>query len=201
MRLISVYHKIKELKIPVFRTTDLAVLLGVTNKYGSKLLQQLANEHLIIHLKRDLWIVKEAIDPLMVLDYLTLPAPSYISLQSALYHHGMIEQIPAITYGITLARTRRYDTEIGVYSLHHIDQNLFFGFDIIGKNDVRMAQPEKALFDYFYLKSTKSKWFYTLPEIEIPKIFDWNKLVDYKQKILNKSRQMMIQRSIDLLHC
>jgi predicted transcriptional regulator of viral defense system len=192
MNLITVYKKIKELKLPIFKTTDLSVLLGITNKYGSKLLGELASEKLIFRLRRDLWIIKGAIDPLMVLDYLTLPAPSYVSLQSALYYHGIISQIPVVIYGVTIARTRRYETVIGTYSLHHLDPNLFFGFDLIGENNVRMAQREKALFDYFYLKSTKSKLFYKLPEMEIPENFDWQKIAAYTQKIKNKGRRNMI---------
>ncbi len=197
MKLLTVYKKIKGLNTPIFRTTDLSALLGITNKYGSKLLSKLSEEQLILRLRRDLWIVKDNIDPLMVLDYLTLPAPSYVSLQSALYYHGIITQIPAIIYGVSLARTRRYETSIGVYSLHHIDPQLFFGFDVIGDHQVRMAQPEKALFDYFYFKSAKSKLFYTLPEIEIPKKFDWNKLIEFTHHVKNKSRCRMILNAIE----
>ena len=133
----------------------------------------------------------------MILGYLTLPFPSYISLQSALYFHGIIMQIPSIIYGISLARTIQYETAFGTYSIHHINPELFFDYDVIGENHVFIAKPEKALFDYFYFKSAKTKLFYTLPEIEVPKQFNWNKIIDYAKKISNKSRQTMVLNAVD----
>ncbi len=196
MKLITAYQKIKALDVPIFQTSDFAILLGISNKYGYNLLKQLADENLIAHLRRGVWALKESVDPLMLPDYLTAPMPSYISLQSALYYHGLISQIPSLIYAISIAKTRRYNTPISVYSIHHINPILFSGFDIIGDNTIRMAQPEKALFDFCYLKSTKNKLFYALPEVEIPPSFAWHKLKGYVEKIANKSRQVMV---LDLL--
>jgi len=198
MKLITVYKKITELNIPVFSTTDMAVVLNVSNKYGSKLLTELSHEGFIFHICRNLWGIRGKTDPFIILDYLSSPMPSYISLQSALYYHGIISQIPAIIYGISVAKTKQYKTAIGTYSLHHIDTDLFFGFDIVGENHIKMAQAEKALFDYFYLKCTKNKLFYALPEVEIPKTFSWDKLTGYVKDVKNKSRHQMILKAIEM---
>jgi len=48
-----------------------------------------------------------------LLEFLTAPFPAYVSLQSALYLHGMISQVPALTYAVTLARSRRLATPLG----------------------------------------------------------------------------------------
>jgi predicted transcriptional regulator of viral defense system len=194
---MTVYKKLKSLNLAMFQTNDISILLGVSNKYGHKLLKDLSKEKLIIHLRRNLWGLTEVLDPLMLPDYLTAPMPSYISLQSALYYHGLISQIPEINYVISIARTRCYKTPVGVYSIHHINPSLFSGFDSIGEHAIHMAEPEKALFDFFYLKSAKNKLFYALPEIEIPNNFKWKKLKDYAQKIENKSRQSMVISLID----
>ena len=196
MKLVSAYQKIKSLGVPAFRTSVVALTLGVSNKYGYKILKQLADEKLVLHLRRDLWALKESIDPFMLPDYLTAPMPSYISLQSALYYHGLISQIPAVIYAVSIARTRRYETSIGVYSIHHINPTLFFDFDIIGDQAIRLAQPQKALFDFCYLKSAKTKLFYALPEVEIPQDFAWDKINSYIEKIVNKSRRTMVANMV-----
>ncbi len=192
MNLIAAYKQIKQLNITVFRTSDIAIITGVSNKYGHKLLSQLTNEGFLIHLRRDLWAIKESLDPLILPDFLTAPMPSYISLQSALYYHGLISQIPTVIYAVSIARTKRYETPAGAYSIHHINPELFTGFDIVSDNEIRIAQPEKALFDFFYFKCTKSKLFYALPEVDIPSKFSWKKLQKYAELIGNKSRQKMV---------
>jgi len=177
---------------PVFKTEDVSILLNTTNKHGYQLLAKLSAENLIIHLRRGLWALTASLDPFILPEYLTAPLPSYISLQSALYFHGMISQIPSNTYVISIARTRIYDTTVGCFSIHHIQPDLFMGFDIVGDNHIKMAQPEKSLFDFFYLKATKSKLFYSLPELEIPDNFNWEDIINYANKITNNSRRTMV---------
>jgi predicted transcriptional regulator of viral defense system len=38
---------------------------------------------------------------------ISAPYPACVSLQSALFHHGLIEQLPAALYVVTLARRIR----------------------------------------------------------------------------------------------
>ncbi len=197
MKIISAYKIIKNLGATIFRTSDVAITMDVTNKQGYKVLKQLADEKLLLHLRRDLWAITEALDPLMLADYLTAPLPAYISLQSALYYHGLISQIPSVIYAVSIARTRVYKTPVASYSIHHISAELFAGFDIIGDKAIRIAQPEKALFDFFYFKAAKSKLFYALPELDIPNDFNWNILREYAEKIVNKSRRIMVLNLIE----
>ena len=55
-----------------------------------------------------------------------------MSLQSALYLHGMISQVPTVTYAVSLARTRRFVTTLGTVSVHHVQPPFFFGFQDVG---------------------------------------------------------------------
>lgn len=77
----------------------------------------------------------------------------------------MISQIPAITYAVSIGRTKRYETPLGVVSFHHVHPSFFFGFETIGKGMVKMATPEKALIDFLYLSPSKSRLFRALPEL------------------------------------
>ena len=67
--------------------------------------------------------------------------PSYVSLLSALSIHGMIEQLPQLTWAVSLARTQRIRTSAGLISVHHIDAELFGGFVTL-PSGVKVATPE-----------------------------------------------------------
>jgi predicted transcriptional regulator of viral defense system len=90
-------------------------------------------------------------------EYLAAPFPGYISMQSALYYHGMISQVPAITYSVSPARTHIFKTSLGTFSIHHINPSFFFGYEPVGKFGIKMATPEKALLDFLYYGTGKVK--------------------------------------------
>lgn len=80
-------------------------------------------------------------------------APSYISFEMALAHHGLI---PESVYGITSASTRKtmvFKTPFGEFIYRTIRPKLYFGFEYYKTNGrtYKIASPEKALLDHFYL--------------------------------------------------
>ncbi len=80
-------------------------------------------------------------------------APSYVSFEMAFAYYGMI---PESIYGVTSASTRKtmnFKTILGEFSYRTICPRLYFGFDylIVSGNYCKIAFPEKALLDYFYL--------------------------------------------------
>jgi len=82
-------------------------------------------------------------------------SPSYVSFETALAYHGLI---PESVYQITCASTRKtmiFKTPLGVFTYHAIQPRYYFGFDYIkipGSYYCKLASPEKALLDFFYLK-------------------------------------------------
>lgn len=199
MNSLEAYKKIIHLDLKIFSTNDISILLKISNKSSYKILYKLNQQKLIIHLKRNLWTSDLNIEPLSLPDYLTAPMSSYISLQSALYFHGMISQIPRVVYSISIARTQKFKTPIADYSIHQITPNLFMGFSILKNTDIKMASKEKALFDFYYLKSVKSRLFYSLPELYMPENFNWNIVESYIEKIKNISRKSMVKKSLNIL--
>jgi hypothetical protein len=139
-----------------------------------------------------LWAFKEKVEILALPEYLTKPFPSYVSLQSALYYHGMISQIPAITYAVSIGRTKKYKTPLGVVSIHHVNPHFFFGYKSIGKDIAKMASPEKALIDFFYLSPARSHLFKALPELELPQKFSTKKAYEIIDKIKSKRRKSLV---------
>ena len=167
MKLINVYARLKELPTPVLRTHDLMAHLRVNKTHASTILARLEQAGHLLRLKRGLWVFPEKIDPLALAEYLTYPFPAYISLQSALFYHGMIAQIPETIFVVSPARTRTYRTRLGIFSIHHVSPSFFFGFTTMPSGG-NMATPEKALLDFFYLSPAKSNLFRALPELDLP---------------------------------
>ena len=171
MNASQAYARLQGLGVPVIATSDAAQVLGQSVDAANKTLKRLACSSLVTPAARGVWALSGTIDPFLLPGYLTAPLPSYVSLQTALHHHGMIEQLPAVTYVVTLARARRLRTAFGTFSMHRVSPEFFGGFEVL-ESGVMMASPEKALLDVLYLSATRNRMFARLPEIEIPATFD-----------------------------
>lgn len=182
---------------PVFDTGDAAARLGVDAAHASTVLARLAAARHLVRLRRGVWAFASRVDPLALPEYLTAPFPSYVSLHSALYLHGMIEQVPTVTYAVSLARTRRFTTPLGTVSVHHVDPTFFFGFEDAGSSGGRLATPEKALVDFLYLSPARSKLFRALPELEIPARFSARRARAIVARIGSASRRAMASRALE----
>lgn len=196
MRLLTALKILQTVNVPVMETRDAAYKLGLSNEHASQVLRRLAFEKHIVQLSKGLWAIDLQINPLLLPDYLIAPFPCYVSLQTALYHHGMIDQIPRIITVVSPARTRRIQTLIATISCHHLVPEFFFGFEVDPKTQVKMATPEKALLDIFYLKPAKSLWFQSLPEVEIPKSFNTKKAFDMIRKIPSQARRTLVDAAL-----
>jgi len=80
---------------------------------------------------------------------------SYVSLQSALAHYGLIpEYVPVVT-SVTTSRPGHWNTPFGTYYFHHIKTAMFRGYKltVLTENQQAfIATPEKALLDLIYLQ-------------------------------------------------
>lgn len=79
---------------------------------------------------------------------------SYISLQSALAHYGLIPEYVPVTTSVTTGERRRWDTPLGRYEFRQIKRELFRGYrmvELAGRQTAFVAIPEKALLDLVYL--------------------------------------------------
>jgi predicted transcriptional regulator of viral defense system len=199
MTQIEALAKIEQLGLPLFETKDLAALLKVENSNANKIASRLTQTGLIVPIRRGRWALRRGLNKLAIPEHLTAPYPTYVSLQTALYHHGMISQIPAVTYAVSLARSRRYDTPIGTISIHHVEPEFFFGYELDESGIVKIATPEKALVDVCYLSPTRSRLFRKLPEIEFSRRFVWNKTFEIASKIKSRARRSFVERALTTL--
>jgi predicted transcriptional regulator of viral defense system len=199
MTLLDALSTIASMNAPVFTTSDAAARLRVPNGHASVMLARLAASGHVIRLRRGVWALPNRVDPLALPEYLTSPFPAYVSLQSALYLHGMLSQMPAMTYAVSLARTRRFTTPLGAVSVHHVQPSFFFGFEEAGRSGGRLATPEKALVDFLYLTPARSRLFRALPELEWPKRFSVRTARSIVKRIEPARRRTLVFRGLDRL--
>lgn len=136
-------------------------------------------------------------DRLTLPEHLTAPHPSYVSLQSALYRRGMIDQIPEVVYAVSTGRSARIKTSLGAFSVHHIPPELFGGFESLPDSGVKLALPEKALIDLLYLSGTPLRLFRSLPELELPPRFKTSLAHEWTRRIPSPRLRALVERRFD----
>ena len=184
---------IQRLGVPSFETRDISALLRVSPANASVLLSRLASRGFVRRLARGRWSIGAQSSREQLAEQVAAPAPAYVSLQSALFRHGLIEQIPEVIYAVTLGRARRVRTPSGTVSLHRMPPALFGGYTT-ALDGTKIATAEKALFDLLYLGPTRSRIFSSLPEIELPRSFRWANVARWVKRIVGKSRRAFVER-------
>ncbi len=189
---------LRKLGVPAVDTADAATALGLSSAAASQTLARLANAGLIRSVRHGTWWLAETLDPLRLPEYLTAPLPSYVSLQTALHRRGLIEQIPEVVYAVSLARTQRVKTSAGTVSIHHLAPEVFGGYEET-HGGAKWATAEKALFDFAYLSSGRSRLFTSLPELELPRGFRRKELSRWLAKVPSERSRTLTGQKLDTL--
>lgn len=191
MTQLEALRRLDRLGVEAFTTRDAAALLGVTAANAHMILKRLGDKDFLVRLARGRWALARTLQRMLLPEHVAAPCPAYLSLQTALFHHGLIEQVPAVLYAVTTGRTRRVTSSVATVSLHHMPARLFTGFEVTGEG-ARMASPEKAVFDLLYLGPGRSRLFASLPEIEFPKAFRWVEVQRYADLVASPGRRRFI---------
>lgn len=195
MRPLEAYAALGALGSPIIETRDAATQLHMAPQHATRLLRDAECAGLIIRLRHGLWLLDLSLDTQAVAPYLTVPYPAYISLWSALYAHGMIEQIPRRTYVASLARTKLISTSRGEFQIHHLLPDVFGGFTDRSRGRY-LATAEKALFDSAYVRAVRRATFST-PELTIPADFDFPSLDRWVARIDSPAVRTLTRRLLD----
>lgn len=128
--------------------------------------------------------------------------PSYISLEYALSHYGLIPEMVYAQTAMTTKTTRRFSNKFGEFIYRRIHPKLFFGYDPVELPNGKylMADPEKSLIDYFYLNLGKLNDRKDIESLrinchELDKIIDRKKLNAYLKEFDIKK----LENSMDIL--
>jgi predicted transcriptional regulator of viral defense system len=194
MRQSEIYAQLRGLEGPVVRTRDAAALWRTDEGNARRRLRSLADAGLILAPRRGLWALDPALDPFALAPYLTAPLPAYVSTFSALAAYAMIEQIPGRISVASLDRSRRIETSIGAFEVHHLSPELFGGY-VGWKGGGFIATPEKALFDLVYLRAAAGGRAHP-PELFLPEGFETEALRKWTEKIRSPRLQTMVRRRL-----
>ena len=132
-------------------------------------------------------------------------SPSYVSMESALAFYNFIPEGVFLTTSISTRNTAKYNTSVGDFTFNHIKNLLFFGYRLL-KNDnltIKIAEPEKVILDYLYLKKINSKVDINalrLNEIQIKELVDFHKLDKYKKIFNSKILDKRIKLLKEIIH-
>lgn len=156
---------------PIFTTHEFALQTNTSMSSAARLLTRIEERKEINRVTRGIWTYtkEQKVHPFSVTPYLLGKEIGYISLLSALHIHGILSQIPTRIQVVTIAHSRLVKTKLGVFEFFQMKLSMMT--EGVTWSDTklpfRIATPEKALLDVFYLSTRKGKRFYSLPELEL----------------------------------
>ncbi len=157
-------------KLPFFSIGHIGALTEKKKLLQNQLSQWEAQGR-VIRLRRGLYMLSPEESPMTISKTQManqLLSPSYVSLEFALWLYGFIpEKVEEIT-SVTPKKTSYFRNTFGTFHYQHVKPNCFIGFrQENDKNNFPMmiAEPEKAIVDFFYLNLS------SVPELS-PVIFD-----------------------------
>ena len=123
-----------------------------STKHISDKARRLEQEGRIIRLKKGLYVrsIDDGAQPVAELIANHLYGPSYVSMQSALRHYGLIPERTYSTLSMTIKHSRCFDTPLGRFDYYSCGVDYFpIGISQHYENNMQflIASPEKAMCD------------------------------------------------------
>ncbi len=191
---------------PVFET-GLLLAGDVDPASVRRQLSRLVTSGRLLQLRRGLYALappyqKTRPHPFMVANQIV--RPSYVSLQSALAHHGLIPEHVSVVTSVTTSRPGRRDTGLGSFAYRHLKADLFFGYraeDVGGGQTALIATPEKALLDLLYLQAGSDRMPY-LRELRLENLdlLDLELLESLAEEAGSPKLRKAARRIVELAH-
>jgi len=181
---------------PVLSTGEAAAALRMSVSSTSRMLRGLEQAGRARQVRSGLWSVGlDAPDPFTIASELTRPHPAYVSFESALSYHGMIDQLPKEVSIASLDRARRIATSVGTFAIHHLPPELFGGWQETPRG--RVAGPGKAIFDISYASVAHRGRGRQLPELDLPEGFDVRVVEEWAARIESPRTRTLTRRAIE----
>jgi predicted transcriptional regulator of viral defense system len=156
LKRLKVEEKLKSLGFLVFSPREFQGVFGVPASIASVFINRNLRSGLFQKLRNGYYLVKDS-HPSQYVVANKLYQPSYVSLEKALSHYGII---PEVVYGQTSVTTkisREIVTPLGLFTYQRIKQPAFTGYSLrqVDSGRALIAEPEKALADYLYFVDLK----------------------------------------------
>ncbi|EKD41607.1 MAG: hypothetical protein ACD_73C00626G0002 [uncultured bacterium] len=192
-------------KLPFFDLAMISQLSGESKRQLIVQLSQWVSQGKLLTLRRGMYALapiysKITLLPLQLANHLY--QPSYLSGLWVLSYYSIIpEKVTSFT-SISTRVTRRFENSLGIFTYSHLKENLFWGYKEAEIEGVKIwiAEPEKALLDFFYLES--GKWNpERLDEMRFQnlEILSKKKLNDYAQKWESKRLVLIVKGLMEII--
>lgn len=119
---------------------------------------------------------------------------SYVSLDSALNHYGLFEQMLRTVSSVTKLKTKKYVFQNNTYRYLKINKRLYFGFktENIEGYYTKVAELEKVFLDYLYFKNDTYSIDLLLEKLQKAKDrIDFRKLFTYARKFPETTKRKL----------
>jgi len=148
--MLKVYEKLLVTDKRYLSSKEIARLLGISPKSRKVIIWRLNKRGILTRLRRDLYEV--TLKPSDVVEVSNIIyQPSYLSFTYCLGRLGILNQIAYEIEFATPKKTKRVQIRGRNVVFRQISKKLFFGYTL--KDNIFIAEPEKALLDTLYLKS------------------------------------------------
>ena len=147
----------------VFTQSDVTASVDGTDFSRHGLIKRAMSAGEILNIRRGLYCLAPEFQKKPVSVYSLaqrIYGPSYISMETALSHHGWIPEAVYACTCVSFGNSKEFETPLGVFSYTRVPQHTFF-LGVERCNDENgnvffMASPAKALADYLYVH--QSNW-------------------------------------------
>lgn len=156
MKYIDFYNLLKN-RYPVLTRND---IMRITDKQVLDIqLSDWVKKGLLVKPRKNVYLIKdnENLNPFILANRMF--EPSYVSLETALFYYGFIPDVTAAVTSVTAKKSREFEFNSQLFVYQKIKANLFFGYREIRDQEwgFLIAEPEKAILDYFYLNLSRLK--------------------------------------------
>lgn len=177
-------------------TAEAAAALRISTSAASRLLSGLATHGLARRVRHGLWVLgSEPVNPRTLAEEVTRPYPAYISFASALNFHQLIDQLPRDISVASLDRSKKIRTAMATFVVHHLPPQLFGGW--VEEEGIKVASPEKALFDLCYVSAAHDARQPRIPELELPRDFDRQGIAHWLERIRSPRLRTLTSRGLE----
>lgn len=141
----------------VIQDTEIAREMKSTSNARHSAVKRALKGNIITRLRRGLYLIvaKTKINlPDERVLALYIHEPSFISLETALAHHGWIPEAVQVCTSVTPKRAQQFSTPLGTFTYKHVPEEAFYlGVErvVLPAGTCFIAQPWRAVADYVYV--------------------------------------------------
>lgn len=144
-------------EFPVFSISD---ILKCFPRFDSRRLNEWQKKGYILKIRRGFYCFKKypKNEEFLYFTANKIYNPSYVSFESGLAFYNLIPEAVFTVTSATSRNTASFNTSVGAFDYKHLKPGLFFGYRLIrdGGKVFKIAEVEKVILDYFYLKRLDS---------------------------------------------